>query len=218
MKNYFDLVCAHPIFDNITREDFNAMFNCISAFEKSYAKNEYILHLGDKIDFVGIVISGEVRVMKSDENGNETIIAEISDGDIFLEVFACADIFQSPVSIVAGAKSRVLFLDYRKIVTTCSSSCRFHQTLISNMLKVIARKSLYLNQKIDIISKKTLREKIMAYFNYSRRGAKKFTIELNREQLASFLCADRSALSNELSKMQKEGIIKFSKNEFEILL
>ncbi len=218
MENYFNLVCQNSLFEGISRGDFETMFSCLSPLVKTYEKNEYLLHMGDNINSLGIVISGEIMITKVDERGNENIINKMTAGEMFAEVFVCADIFHSPVSIIAETKSEILFLDYRKVISTCSATCVFHQKLIANMLKVIAGKTLYLNQKLDILSKKTLRGKILAYLNYERKGRDRFKIDLNREELANFLCADRSALSAELSKMQKDKLIRYNKNEFEILV
>ncbi len=217
MEKYFNLIHQNDLFEGILRKDFETMFFCLSPIKKSYTKNEYILHMGDSIETVGILLSGELKIIKTDIHGNENIVNKIFTGDMFLEVFACADVFSSPVAVISETKSEVLFLNYRKIITSCSSSCVFHQKLISNMLKIIAKKSLFLNEKFDIISKKTLRNKIITYLDYERKGKEKLKINLNREELANFLLADRSALSAELSKMQKENLIKYNKNEFEIL-
>ncbi len=217
MENFFDIIHKHELFEGIPTSDLRAMLACLNPVEKDYKKGEFITHIGDRIDFVGIVLMGEITIAKIDKDGNENVIAQITSGNIFAEVFVCANIHISPVAIIADVNSKILFLDYRKITTTCSSSCTFHQKLIANMLKILAQKSLYLNKKIDIISQKTLRDKILLFLNYERNGMKKFHITLNREQLANFLCADRSALSSELSKMQKDGVIRYKKNEFELI-
>ncbi len=217
MQNNYNKILENRLFNGILEKDFNSMLACLSTIEKSYGKNEVILNEGEGINFVGAVLEGSVKIIKSDYDGNEAIIAKIPEGDIFAEVFACAGVFKSPVSIISASKSRVLFFDYRKIITSCSSSCVFHQKLISNMLNVIANKSLYLNRRIDIISKKSLRDKILTYFHYESMGQKRFSISMKREDLANFLCADRSALSNELSKMKKDGLIDYNKNEFVLL-
>ncbi len=216
MKNSLQQILKNPLFDGISISTLNSILNCIGTTEKEYKRNEFILHEGDNIELIGIVVSGSVKVIKTDLNGNEIIITEVYQGDMFGEIFACADIFHSPVSIYCDIDSSIIFFNYRKIISTCGSACQFHQKLISNMLKIIARKGLYLNQRIDIISRKTLREKIIAYFNFTSNGLKKFKIPFNREELANFLCADRSALSNELSKMQKDGLIAYNKNEFQL--
>lgn len=208
----------NQLFAGISKTNFTAMLACLGAYERNYRKQETIVHQGDGIDFVGIVVSGGVHIIKLDANGNEIILAQVGEGDLFAEVFACAGLSHSPVSIVTATDSVILFFNYAKLITSCSSACGFHQQLIANMLRILAQKSLYLNRRIDILSKRTLRDKIVTYFDYERCGMQTFTIGLNREALANFLCADRSALSNELSKMKKEGYIDYHKNTFKILL
>lgn len=217
MKNNYNKILGNSLFKGISNNDLTSITTCFNSHEKEYHKNEIILHEGDYLNFIGVVIYGSVKILKTDYQGNEVIIAEILAGDTFSEVFACANISYSPVSIVSSTESLILFLDYKKIISTCNNSCVFHHTLISNMLNIIANKSLYLNRRIDIISKRTLRDKILTYFHYESCGSNKFSIFMNREELANFLCADRSALSNELSKMKKDKIIDYHKNEFILL-
>lgn len=217
MQKKYTKITENTLFDNIDEKDFASMLTCLSAFDKTYGKNEVIVAEGDCINFVGAVLEGSVKIIKRDYDGNEVIIGMISEGEIFAEVFACAEIERSPVSIISATESTILFFDYQKIITTCNSSCMFHHRLLANMLKELAHKSLYLNKRIDVISKKYLRDKILTYFYYESMGLKKFTVSMNRDELAKFLCADRSALSNELSKMKKEGLIQYSKNTFELL-
>ncbi len=217
MKKINRKILDNSLFEGISEAHFAKMLHCLDAYEKKYSKNEVIISEGDRIDEVGIVLEGIIIISKIDYHGNETIIAEVQQGEVFAEVFACAKISRSPVLITAIRDSVILFFNYKKIISICSKSCKFHQKLISNMLSIVAHKTLYLNRRVDIISKRTLRSKLLAYFYYESGGLKRFKISLNREELANFLCADRSALSNELSKMQKEGIIKYHKNEFELL-
>lgn len=217
MKNKYTKIINNQLFDKIDEKDLQGILTCLGAFEKIYSKNEIIVNEGDRINFVGIVIEGGVKILKTDYNGNEVIIAEVANGEMFAEVFACAEILKSPVSITATTNSCVMFFDYKKIISSCSSSCSFHQQLILNMIGILAKKSLYLNRRIDIISKRTLRDKILTYLNYERGGLNKFCISMNREEMANFLCADRSAVSNELAKMKKDGIINYKKNEFTII-
>ncbi len=217
MKKYYEIIKSNPLFSEINVCDFDSFFSCLNVKEKAFDKNEAVINSGDAIRFVGIVLSGSVKIIKEDINGNQTILANIFPSELFAEAFACAGVFHSPVSIIANEKSEILFFDYRKVITTCKRSCSYHQMLTENMLKIVAQKNLLLNQKIDIISKRTLREKILAYLEYAGKGLNSFTIPLNREELASYLCADRSAVSNELSKMQKDNIIRYNKNDFEIL-
>ena len=217
LKKIFDTVKSNPLFDGIAFSDFENMLSCLSAKTIRYKKGGVILLSGDAVNFVGMILSGSVQIIKEDADGRIAILAELSVSDIFGEAFACAGISQSPVTIQASEDSELLFIDYKKIVATCSSACPFHAKLIENMLKLIAVKNLLLNQKIEILSKRTTREKLFCYFDLQRGAAKKFDISFNREDLARYLCVDRSAMSNELSKMRNEGLIRFYKNTFEIL-
>lgn len=217
MKNIFDTVQSIPLFKGIGYSDFEKMYPCIEAKTQSYKKDDILLLAGDSINFVGIILSGGVKIIKEDSGGNTAILTELTAPELFGEVFACAGIDCSPVTIRASEKSEVLFINYRKIINSCSSACGFHSKLIENMLRLIAQKNLMLNQKIEILSKRTIREKLFLFFDMQRGMANKFTIPYNREELAHYLCADRSALSNELCKMRDEGLIRFNKNNFEIL-
>ena len=217
MKKIFEAVKSNPLFQGIALSDFEHMLQCLSAESKQYRKEDVILRSGDTVNFVGLILSGGVRIKKEDTDGRVTIIASKGVSEAFGETFACAGISHSPVTIQAAEDSEILFLDYRKIITTCTSACPFHAKLIENMLKLVAQKNLMLSQKIEILSKRTTREKILCFFDIQRGAAKKFTVPFDREELAQYLCVDRSAMSSELCKMRSEGIIKFQKNKFEML-
>ena len=217
MKIIFEATKNNPLFHGIAYSDFERMLSCLSARTACYKKDEIILLSGDTVSFVGLILSGGIKIIKEDINGSITILAELSVPEMFGEVFACADISHSPVTVQATEDTEILFIDYKKIITSCSAVCPFHARLIENMLKLIAKKNLMLNKKIEILSKRTTREKLMCFFDLQRGTAKKFSISFNREELAHYLCVDRSAMSNELCKMRDEGLIKFQKNKFEIL-
>jgi len=217
MKKIFEIIKNNQLFYGISFSDFERMFGCLSAKTVFYKKDDTILLSGDTVNFVGLILQGGVKIINEDINGNTNILAKVFVPEMFAEVFACAGISQSSVTILAAEDAEVLFIDYKKIITSCSSACPFHAKLIENMLKLIAMKNLMLNQKIAILSKRTTREKLLYFFDLQRGSAKKFDIPFNREELAGYLYVDRSAMSNELCKMRDEGIIKFQKNKFEIL-
>ena len=217
MKKIFEVVKENPLFQGIAYSDFELMLNCLSGKTARYKKDDVLLLSGDTVNFVGLVLSGSVRIINEDVNGNTALLAEPGASESFGEVFACAGIDHSPVTIQAAEATEVLFINYKRIVTSCSAACPFHIRLIENMLKLVAKKNLMLNEKINILSKRTTREKLLCFFDAQRGAAKKFTIPFNREELAHYLCVDRSAMSNELCKMRDEGLIKFEKNSFELL-
>jgi len=216
-KSIFEVIKNNPLFSGIGCDELEKIFGCIGARTRSYRKNEYILFSGDIVDFVGLVLSGGVNIIKEDNDGNSMILAGLTESEIFGEVFACAGIDSSPVTVQSSIDCEILFIDYKKIISTCPSTCEVHSKLIENMLQLIAQKNLMLNRKIEILSKRTTREKLLMFLNTQRGTTKKFSIPYNREELARYLCVDRSAMSNELCKMRDEGLLKFKRNIFEIL-
>ena len=165
------------------------------------------------------MLTGNVHVIQEDFWGNRTILANIEPGELFGEAFSCAGLDKLPVSVLAVQDSEVLMIDYRKIITTCSSSCVFHTALIHNMLRILADKNVMLTQKMELLTKNTTREKLLAYLSLQAQqaGSTKFNIPFNRQGLADYLSVDRSAMSAELSKMQKDGVLVYKKNRFELL-
>lgn len=207
------------LFRGFTEEETESVLKCLSAVSRSYKKDEYIFRMGDTITTVGMVITGSVQVMREDYWGDRQIIAGIGAGQIFGESYACAVGEPLMVSVMAAENTEVMFLEVRKLLTVCSMACQFHSRVIQNLLTVIAGRNLTLTTKIDHMSKKTIREKVLSYLSYQAEkvGKGSFDIPFNRQQLADYLAVDRSALSAELSKMQKEKIISYDKNHFVLL-
>ena len=133
--------------------------------------------------------------------------------------FACAGIKKSPVSVVAVTPVRILQIKIEKVMHVCPNACPCHQQVIQNLVYLLARKNVALSEKIQHISKRSTREKLLAYLadEIKKTGRKHFQIPFSRQELADYLCVDRSAMSAELGKLKREGIIEFRKNEFWVL-
>ena len=217
MQQFFNVIQHNPLLRDISLRDFEQMAGCIEAISKRFDKGENILLAGDRVSHIGLILSGGVKVIREDIDGNIAILTELGASELFGEVFACAGIDHSPVTVQASEKSEILFINYRKVISTCSSACVFHAKMVENMLILLARKNLMLNQKIEILSRRTTREKLLMFLDAQRGDEKKFIVPFNREEMAHYLCVDRSAMSSELGKMRDEGLIRFHKNEFEIL-
>ena len=196
-----------------------AMLGCIGAYLKEYKKNQYIITLEENVEAVGILLSGKVDMIKEDLWGNKTLLVSMQKGELFGESFSCGIVKNATVSFVADTASMILFLPFSRILRTCNMPCKFHHRLIENMVTVIAEKNIVLMDKVDILSKKTLREKIATYLlqEASKQQSLYFDIPLGRVQLAEYLCVDRSALTRELNTMKAEGYIDFDKNTFRVL-
>ncbi|MCL2045592.1 MAG: Crp/Fnr family transcriptional regulator [Oscillospiraceae bacterium] len=217
LEDTYDILMHNPLWNQIDIAQYTSMIACMEGKQRSFRKGSYIVMAGDEVTHIGMILSGSVKVIKEDYDGNIFIMTELGKSDLFGEAFACAGVKRSPVTIQATTKTEVMFIDFQKVLSTCSSACSFHTKLIENMLSLIAQKNLLLNQKIDILSKRSTREKLLAFLEMFRIDGNKFLIPYNREEMALYLCVDRSAMSYELSKMRDEGIIRYKKNEFEIL-
>lgn len=216
MKKYFPLLQLTALFENISESELNSLLSCLSARVETFEKKQFIFSEGDKVEAVGIVLSGQVQVIKEDFYGNKNIVSVFEPSDLFAETFVCSDAKTLPVSVISAADSEIMFVDFKKLITTCGNSCAFHHRLILNMLRILANKNILLNQKMEFTSKRTTREKLLAYLSAEAKKAKsaKFDIPMNRQELADFLSVERSAMSAELSKLREEGALDFNKNHF----
>ena len=196
-----------------------AMLNCLGATERKYKKNDVILLAGSKVTSVGILVEGNAQITREDAEGNRAILSELGKTDLFAEAYVAAGSVEVPITVIATADCRIVWIPFSKIVGTCSVACGFHRTLVQNMMRVIAVKNVLMNEKMRILSCKTTKEKLMTYLSdYSERvGKNKFKIPFSRDELADFLSVDRSAMSRELSRLRDEGYLKYHKNEFELL-
>ena len=212
------LLAGTRLFQGIREHEIEAMLTCLSAEERTYGKDAYIYRAGDVTGRLGVVMEGAVNIIRDDVWGNRKIIENIGGGQIFGETYACLKGEPLMVDVQASERSRILFMDVNRILTTCSSSCDFHNRLIRSLMYVLAGKNLMLTKKMDIITPKSLRERVMVYLSQEsvKQGSRTITVPFNRQQMADYLSVDRSALSAELSRMQRDGVISYEKNRFTI--
>lgn len=219
MKKYLGVLKKCILFSGIDDENIIAMLACLNARVIDADKGEFIFNEGGPAEYVGILLSGEVQIVRDDFFGNRTIVAAVMPGEMFGESFACADIEELPVSVIASEKSEIMLIDCRRIITTCESSCVFHNMIIHNLIRVLADKNLAFNKKIEITSKRTTRDKLMTYLMSQAKthGSSSFTIPFDRQELADYLGVERSAMSKEISRMKEDGLIECDRSRFKIL-
>lgn len=219
MKKYIALLKQTQLFAGVGEEDLGAMLGCLQAKACTYAKGEYIFRQGEYLDCIAIVAEGSVHIQKHDYWGNRSIINVIGVGDMFGEAYSAPDSGALLHDIVAAKDSTVILFEVNKILTVCSSACRFHSMVIKNLFYAISKKNRKLVQKLGHMAKRSTREKLISYLSEEakRQNSGTFTIPLNRQQLADFLSVDRSAMSNELGKMRDDGLLVFDKNRFTLL-
>jgi len=196
-------------------DEIEKILGCLGSEIKNFKKDEIILSAGDKPVNVGVVMTGRIHIVREDIDGNRMILSAAAPGEIFAEAMCCAGVTESPVTVISETDSSVLFINISRLLRTCQSSCVFHAKLIENMLGIIANKNLHLQSRIEILSLKSVRARATRYLeSFAAKKGKDFTIPFNRDEMADYLCVNRSALSHELMKMKKEGLIEYRKNRF----
>ena len=204
------------LFRGVTPDEIESMMGCLDAQVKKYHKGEIIYHNGEYAQKAGLVLSGSVHIENDDLWGNKTLLSHVGAGQVFAETYVCVPGEPLMINVVAAEASEILFLNLGKGSCTCAKNYGFHGRLIQNLLAISAQKNLNLSRRIFYTSAKSIRGRLLSYLSdqATRCGSLEFDIPFNRQQLADYLGVDRSAMSNELSKMQKEGYLTSSKNHF----
>ena len=219
IEDYNLLIKRSPLFAGINARELEALLACLGVRRHSYDKGNFVYQAGQQVTDMGLLLSGQLDVLQDDVWGNRRILERISVGEMFGTAFSCAEMERIPVSIRATKPSEALFFDYRKVITTCSSACRFHTQLISNMLHILAHKNIAMMEKIENVTRRSTRDKVLSFLSQQAqdRRAQSFDIPFNRQEFAEYLAVDRSALSAELGRLRDEGVLRFDKNHFELL-
>jgi CRP-like cAMP-binding protein len=219
LKKYLEILKKCSLFFGIEDEKLLTMLNCLGARVVSFDKKYTVLAEGTPAKYIGVVLTGSAEILQIDYYGNRSILGSINAGEIFGSAFACAEAEYMPVSIVASEPCEVMLIDCGHIMHTCSNNCGFHQQLIYNLMKDMAQKVLEFHERIEVTSKRSTRERLMAYLAIcaKKAGADSFDIPFDRQELADYLEVDRSGLSAEISKLRAEGILESNKRKFKLL-
>ncbi len=219
MKKYIPILKRTKLFSGVGEDDIASLLSCLGARLQSCKKGEYILREGEHISDIFILVEGRLHIRKDDYWGNRSILSFLSVGEMFGEAYSSPESGAILHDVVAMQDSVIIFFDVRRILTTCSSACRFHNMIVQNMFFAISDKNRKLVQKLGHMSGRTTRAKLISYLSEEAKlqGSSAFTVPFNRQQLADYLSVDRSAMSNELCRMRDEGLLRFEKNRFELM-
>lgn len=219
MKEYVPILLQCPLFAGITAEELLAILPCLNAQVVACGKGEYLFREGDPARQMGVVLSGGGQIVQEDYHGDRSIVGDLRPGQLFGETFALAQMPALPVSVVCTESSRFMLLDCRRLITTCSTACAHHQRIITNLLHATAQKNLHLHSKLTILTRRTTREKLLTYLSSQARmhHSREFVIPFDRQALADYLGVERSALSAEISKLRRSGVLTSKKSHFKLL-
>ena len=214
--DHTEFLAGTKLFEGSTSEEIKSMLECLGARERRFKEGARIYRMGDTIKTVGLVLEGCVRIENVDVWGNVNVLGTMEVGDAFGAAYAAVPDEPLMVDVVAAKDSRVLFVKLSKVLTTCPRACPHHARISANMISIIARRNITLSRRIFHVAPKTIRGKVLAYLSdmAERTGSREFDIPFNRQRLAAYLGVDRSALSAELSRMQKAGLIETHRSHF----
>lgn len=198
------------LFSGISQADLSNLLSCLAAVERRYSKGAVILAEGEPTQWMGLVLEGRAIISCADVWGKSSILGFAEPGAVFGEAYACVPGEALLISVCAAEETRVLFLNVGKLLTVCGNACPFHARLIRNLLSISAGKNLQLSRRIFHTTPKSIRGRLQSYFSEcaKKSGSLTFSLPFNRQQLADYLGVDRSAMSSELSKMQRDGLIQ----------
>ena len=218
MKEFVPVLKRTKLFFGVGDEDILTMLSCLGARLRTYKKGEYVLRQGEHLGDILVLAEGSLYIQKDDYWGNRTILGHIGAGEIFGEAYVAPESGALMNDVIAAQDSSVFFFDVKRVITTCSSACCFHTMVVQNLFFAISEKNRSLVRKLDHISRRTTREKLLAYLSEEakKQNSADITIPFNRQQLADYLSVDRSAMSNELCKMRDDGLLEFEKNHFKL--
>lgn len=220
MQKYLPILRSCPFFNGMRDEEILSILHCVQASTVARPRGAYILRAGDTTEVMGLVLSGSVLILQEDLWGHRNILSKCTAGDFFGEPYAATSGAVLNVNAVAEDDCELLFLNVKRLLMSCPTACGHHQKLIRNLVSVLANRLLVFNDKITHVSKRSTREKLLSYLSTEsvRQASLSFDIPFDRQQLADYLCVDRAAMSVELSKLQKEGILKTKRRHFELIV
>ena len=227
MSNFerFDISAKSNFRSNIMDTNFdkkifikNFRENCNKIQIKKISKGETVTSYIEKRNQICIIINGEVDLIRYDVNGNKTIIGRFNENDVFGEVFYPANT-NNELFVVARKNSEILFFTYDTLFTKCRRNCEFHKILTNSLSELFLDQIISLNLRIELLTKRNIREKILTYFDMlSKRSVRKsFTLPYSYTDLADYLSIDRSAMMRELKLLIDEGFVKKSGSKITLL-
>jgi CRP-like cAMP-binding protein len=207
MEEYFEILARCPLFLGIEQENLGTVVDCLNGKTLKANKGDTVFMAGDAVQYIGVVLSGAVQIVRDDYYGNRSVMAIMEAGGMFAEAFVCAELTNMPASVIAIQPSVILLLDCKNVIEADQCDCQFTRQVRRNLLRSTAQKNLLLTEKIRYMSQKTTKDKLMAFLmdQAKQQCSSKFTIPYDRQGLAEYLGVERSAMSTEINKLKKSG-------------
>ena len=198
------------LFEGITNEECARMFDCFGAREASYEAGQTICEFDGTQNAVGVLLSGSAELLRLDEDGGRTLLETLEEGGVFGEVLAFSGVGGDSTLLECRQDCRVLYLNYDQITKRCENACLHHSILVQNLFRLLSTKTLRLSERVEVLSRRSIREKLLCCFDQlsHKAGQNTFTLPFSLSALADYISADRSAMMRELKKLREEGTIR----------
>ena len=209
----------HSLFENISAADLNRMLTCFGATRQHYRAGDPVCDLTGRFGKVGILLSGTVEVIRIDSMGNRTVMEIIEDSGIFGEMIAFSSQAGDSMFITCVRDAEVLYVRNDQVTKRCENACQCHSILVENMLRLITDKAVKMSERIEVLSNRSIREKLTCYFRLRaiHTGKMEFDLPFTMTALAEYICADRSAMMREVKKMCEDGVVAVSRRHVKLL-
>ena len=219
MEKWIPILKSSQLFAGVEEGELSALLTCLEARPRRYPKGAYVLREGEALHGLPVLVEGSLHIQRDDYWGGRSILGQVGPGELFGEAYVAPGSGPLLNDVVAVAESTVVFFSVERLLTACPSACPFHAAVVRNLLFVLAEKDRQLVRKLGHMSRRTTREKLLSYLSEEakRQGSSSFSIPFDRQQLADFLSVDRSAMSSALCRMRDEGLLRFHKNQFQLL-
>jgi CRP-like cAMP-binding protein len=206
------------LFENIDPEELYMLLKCLEIKGSGFSRNEIIKMAGDPFEGIGVVVDGQVSVVKENAAGERIIFSILKKGELFGEMAAFSGSGRWPATIIAQTDCIVMYVPSDKLVGQCAASCTGHRKLVMNMLGILSRKAITLNRQLEFLSIRSMRARIAAFLleQYKKSGQATFMLDMNRNEMADFLNVARPSLSREMCRMRDEGILDFHRSSVQI--
>lgn len=207
------------LFKNMSHKDILGVISCFNPRVRTYSKGENVCREGELFSGIGVLIEGNITIIKDNFSGTRIILSKLQPSDIFGEViaFSGAKVWQS--TVVSETDSKIMFFTNDLIEGGCDNMCPQHKKLVINLLQIVSSKALAMNKRLELFVLKSTRGKICKFLlsEYSKNNNLIFNLEVNRNELSELLNIPRPSLSRELATMKKEGLIDYYYSTIKIL-
>lgn len=206
-----------PLFRDISYQDYREILTCFQAVQRSFRPDELIYNFTS--DAVGVVERGQATLIRIDEEGVSTVLEDLGVGGIFGKTLAFAGSVGDSLEVVCRSPCEVVFINYNHFFSPCGNACRRHSVMVQNMVRLMADKAQALSRRVDVLSRRSIREKLLCYFRQlsQQAGSRTFTLPFSLSTLADYIATDRSAMMRELKRLREEGCVRSDGRQFTIL-